>query len=257
MNQAGFTLIAHRGFSSRAPENTFAAFDLALREGFDHFELDVRLTADGAPVVIHDATLDRTTDGSGPVAAATLEEILRLDAGLWFQGDDTYRSERIPTLADLLERYREKAHIHLELKSSEPELPTTVAAMLGTSGWLDVAAGKGDEAPGLAVISFNPDQLRRSKAVLPPDVRHSWLVERIDPWVLDEAEVLGVAGILPRTGATTAGLVRAAKARGFAVHVWDVRDPSGLDRLLELGISGATVDWPDVARDHLRGLFEA
>ena len=75
--------------------------------------------------------------------------------------------------------------------------------------------------------------------------------------MLDEAEVLGVAGVLPRAGAITASSVRAAKARGLAVHVWDVQVLSGLDRLLELGVSGATVDWPDVARNHLRGLLEA
>ena len=113
MKQAGFTLIAHRGFSSRAPENTFAAFDLALQEGFDHFELDVRLTADGVPVVIHDATLERTTDGSGPVAAVMLEELERLDAGSWFRGGRSYRGERVPALATLFDRYRGKAHIHL------------------------------------------------------------------------------------------------------------------------------------------------
>jgi glycerophosphoryl diester phosphodiesterase len=79
-----FTLIAHRGFSSSAPENTIAAFDLAIDEGFDNIELDAHLSADGVPVVIHDDTLDRTTNGSGPVSSLTLAELRDLDAGAWF-----------------------------------------------------------------------------------------------------------------------------------------------------------------------------
>ncbi len=77
-------MIAHRGFSSRAPENTIAAFDLAIDAGFDNIELDVHLSADGVPVVIHDDALDRTTDGSGQVSSLTLPELRALDAGAWF-----------------------------------------------------------------------------------------------------------------------------------------------------------------------------
>src|SRR5436309_6573418 len=91
MRVSAFMVIAHRGASSYAPENTFAAFDLAIRMGARHIELDVEATRDGHIVVIHDDTVDRTTDGSGPVAGHTLETLQALDAGSWFGGE--FRSE--------------------------------------------------------------------------------------------------------------------------------------------------------------------
>src|SRR5215207_5091471 len=101
-------VIAHRGASGQAPENTLPAFELAVQQGADAFELDVRLTRDGAPVVVHDATLERTTDLTGPVRARTLAELRMADAGHWFTADArrSYpfrgRGVRIPTLAEVL-----------------------------------------------------------------------------------------------------------------------------------------------------------
>ena len=119
----GFRLIAHRGFSALAPENTLAAFDLALASDFRHIELDVQLTADGVPVVIHDDTLGRTTDGSGPVAGSTLGEIKGLDAGSWFPNavERGYVGLRVPTLEEVLRRYAGKAHLLVELKPESTE----------------------------------------------------------------------------------------------------------------------------------------
>ena len=125
-----FILIAHRGASYDAPENTFEAFDLALRNGFDHVETDVQLSSDGHPVLIHDDTLDRTTTGSGIVTDATLAEIKALSAGSWFESPpdsigkkdaSSYTVSVVPTLDELCARYG-KFHVHLELKSTQPEL---------------------------------------------------------------------------------------------------------------------------------------
>lgn len=105
---AAHPVIAHRGSSAEAPENTLAAFEAAVQRGADALELDVRLTADGAPVVIHDSTLDRTTDGSGPVAAQTLAELRSVDAGSSFTPDRgrSYpfrgKGTQIPTLGEVL-----------------------------------------------------------------------------------------------------------------------------------------------------------
>src|SRR5919204_389354 len=106
-------VVAHRGASAGAPENTADAFELAIRHGADALELDVRLSADGVPVVIHDATLDRTTDGQGPVSGRTAAELQRLDAGARFtrDGGRTFpfrgQGSRIPTLADVLRAFPE------------------------------------------------------------------------------------------------------------------------------------------------------
>ena len=159
-----FLLIAHRGFSASAPENTFAAFELAISEGFSNIELDAQLSADGVPVVFHDAEVDRTTDGVGSVANLSLSELRALDAGRWFAPE--FSGERVPTLAEVLERLDGRAHIHLELKSKEPVLPGLVAEILRRSGWLTETGDAPGSPLGLTISSFSLPQLQRSLAFL-------------------------------------------------------------------------------------------
>jgi glycerophosphoryl diester phosphodiesterase len=109
-----FLNIAHRGASGHAPENTMAAFDKAVEMKADYFELDVQMTKDGHLVVIHDTTVDRTTNGTGNVKDYTLKEIRQLDAGSWFGPE--YQGERIPTLDEVLDKYQGKIGILIELK---------------------------------------------------------------------------------------------------------------------------------------------
>ena len=112
-----FMNIAHRGASSYAPENTFAAYDKALAMGVNHIELDVHLTRDGHIVVIHDDTVDRTTNAHGSVADFTLDELRALDAGSWF--DPEYAGERIRSLGETLEHYKGRLYFHIEIKQRE------------------------------------------------------------------------------------------------------------------------------------------
>jgi hypothetical protein len=106
-----FVVIAHRGDSECAPENTTCAFNLALMNGFAHFETDCQLTKDSTVVILHDEKLGRTNDGAGCAWDHTIEELKRLDAGSWFS--EKYIGVRIPTLEELLDRYSQRAHIHL------------------------------------------------------------------------------------------------------------------------------------------------
>ena len=110
-----FLNIAHRGASAYAPENTFSTFDKALALGINHIELDVHFNSDRHVVVIHDDTVNRTTNGSGRVASQTLAQLRALDAGSWF--GPQYSEERIPSLDEVLERYKGKAHFHIEIKA--------------------------------------------------------------------------------------------------------------------------------------------
>src|SRR5687768_5015599 len=114
MSPSAFMVIAHRGASSYAPENTLAAFDLALHMTVHQIELDVHFSRDGHIVVIHDDTVDRTTNGSGPVASKTLAELRAVDAASWF--GVRFAGERIPTFGEVLERYKGRVHIHTEIK---------------------------------------------------------------------------------------------------------------------------------------------
>ena len=113
-------VIAHRGASSYAPENTLAAFDLALAMGARHLELDVHLSSDGHVVVIHDDTVDRTTNGSGTVTGHTLAALQELDAGSWFGA--AFAGARIPTLDEVLARYQGRVHVHTEIKGHDGSL---------------------------------------------------------------------------------------------------------------------------------------
>ena len=102
------TPIRHRGASSYAPENTFAAFDLAVEMEIEEIELDVQFTSDSHIIVIHDETLDRTTDSTGPVSALTLEEFQSLDAGSWF--DEKFSGEKVPTLDQVFDQFEIKSY---------------------------------------------------------------------------------------------------------------------------------------------------
>ncbi len=109
-------VVAHRGFSGKAPENTIAAFNLALETGVSMIEFDVQMSKDNKVVVIHDSTVDRTTDGTGKVSDMELHELKMLDAGSWF--DEKYRNERIPTLEEAIELIIPDALVNIELKSN-------------------------------------------------------------------------------------------------------------------------------------------
>lgn len=248
-----FTLIAHRGYSSRAPENTFFAFDLALQEGFDNFELDAQITKDGQLVVFHDQTVDRVTNGSGEVSDHTLEEIQALDPAAYFEGEGDlpdFSGAYIPTLDEFLGRYAGRAHPHLELKSREAELPTMVADALKRHGWLDVADSGTFDAPGLTVSSFWADQLYRSKLRL-PNVRHGWLVNEVTEETVAAAIKLGFDSVYPRAGTATSETVSHAYDRGLSVRGWGVGNDDDLARIRRSGAAGTTVNWPGEAKAFL------
>ena len=250
-----FGLIAHRGASEDAPEATIASFDLALASGFGHIELDAQLTADVVPVVVHDDAFDRTTDGSGPVAEATLAQVKELDAGSWFENaaELGYIGLRVPTLDEVLQRYAGRAHVYIELKSEQPRLPRAVAGLVERHGWLKAASGDPEAVPGLTVISFHLEQLGRSQVFM-PEVRHGWLV-----WALDSVDTrlagrMGLRSLYPYVGAVTPQAVEEARSAGLVVGVWGIRSLGDLARAVEVGASGATVDWPAAALDFLRGM---
>ena len=111
-------IAAHRGFSAQYPENTMASFEAAVQAGAHMIELDVTLSRDEEVVVIHDDTVDRTSDGSGPVRAFTLRELKQLDAGRWFQ--PRFSGEKIPALKEVLAAFKDRIWINIEIKPQDP-----------------------------------------------------------------------------------------------------------------------------------------
>jgi glycerophosphoryl diester phosphodiesterase len=135
MTTAHFMVIAHRRASVYAPENTLAAFDLALQMGCRHLDLDVDVSRDGQIVVMHDETVDRTTNGTGPVGSQTLAELRALDAGACF--GTQFAGEWIPTYAEVLERYRGRVHLHTELKGRAPHQAQCTADLMRQFGMVE------------------------------------------------------------------------------------------------------------------------
>jgi len=147
-------IIAHRGASKYAPENSYASFETALRQGAIAFELDTMLTSDNVPVVIHDRELERTTNGSGLVGDTHSDDLKNLDAGCWFS--DEYKGEKIPFLKDVLIRYQKNVLIIIELKnlhSSRDQLPEIVTEMVRELKMID----------NVILSSFIPRNLKRAR----------------------------------------------------------------------------------------------
>ena len=225
-------VIAHRGASSSAPENTLAAFDLALEMGARHLELDVELTRDGHVVVIHDDTVDRTTDGSGPVTAHTLDELRRLDAGRWF--GPAFAGERIPTYEDVLVRYRGRAHLHTEVKGRSPELSRQTVDLIRRHGM-------GQE---ITITSFQRVRLEEVRAYA-PELPTGWLVTDVSETTLAEARRLGLVQLCPRAPLVTRELVQRLHAMGFVVRAWGVGTEDLMRQVVEVGADGMTVNFPE------------
>lgn len=231
MTPTGFMAIAHRGASSYAPENTFAAFDLAIEMGARHLELDVHFSSDGHLVVIHDDTVDRTTDGSGPVTSRSLAALTALDAGAWF--DPRFKGERIPTLGAVLERYW-GAHLHVELKGHSAGLAQRAVDMIRSSGI----------ATNVTITSFQKAKLEETRAYA-PELPTGWLVGEVSDAVVAQARALGLTQLCPRAGAVTPELVSRLHAEGLVVRAWGVATEDLMRRVVTAGADGMTVNFPD------------
>lgn len=233
-----FMAIAHRGASSYAPENTFAAYDLALEMGARHIELDVHLTTDGQVVVIHDDLLDRTTDGSGPVAAHSLAELLRLDAGARF--DPAYAGARIPTLSEVLARYGARVHLHIEIKGTTPGLVPATVALIRQHG----LEGQ------VTITSFHLSALEETRRIA-PELPTGWLVSVVNEAIVADTLRLGLTQLCPRADGVTPALVEDLHARGLVVRAWGVSDEALMRAAVDAGVDGMTVNFPDVLLAYL------
>jgi len=231
MTPTGFMAIAHRGASSYAPENTFAAFDLAIEMGARHLELDVHFSSDGHLVVIHDDTVDRTTDGSGPVTSRSLAALTALDAGAWF--DPRFTGERIPTLGAVLERYW-GAHLHVELKGHSAGLAQRAVDMIRSSGI----------ATNVTITSFQKAKLEETRAYA-PELPTGWLVGEVSDAVVAQARAMGLTQLCPRAGAVTPELVSRLHAEGLVVRAWGVATEDLMRQVVTAGADGMTVNFPD------------
>jgi len=247
-------VFAHRGGSGLAPENTVAAFDHGLALGADGLELDVHLSRDGRAVVHHDAHLERTTNGSGPIAARSVQELAQIDAGYRFcrDGDFPFRGRGlcVPTLAGVLERYA-AARIIIELKNGTEALARAALEEVRRANALDRVCFAGEHASGLRVIR------RLEPAAATSAAREEIRRALVRSWISLPAGGAGVVAFqVPETKGpiriVSPRFVRAAHRAGRVVQVWTVDRAEDMRRLLGWGADGIITDRPDVAVEVVR-----
>lgn len=229
----------HRGASGEAPENTLPAIELALRQGADGVEVDVQVSRDGRIVVLHDETVDRTTDGKGAVKGLPWSTLQRLDAS---GGDNRFAGSRIPLLADVLDLTR-NAILNIELKNDRVAYPGLEEQILA-----DVAAA--GAADRVVLSSFNRRSLTHLRHLgVSSSVGLLYHRPRLRPG--REAQRLGATAVHPPLHSTTARLVRRIHRRGLPVHVWTVNDDDDVRRMARFGVDAVITDHPARVRDAL------
>lgn len=253
-----FLHFAHQGGGLLAPENTLAAFDLGAAYQPDALELDIQLTRDGVVVVSHDPTVDRMTNGQGPVARFTLAELQRLDAGYRFttDGGQTYpfrgQGVTIPTLHAVFERFPDLL-INIDLKEPQPGKEERLWATIQAAGATD----------RVIVGSFVCASLRRFRALTRGAVATSACPAEVAAFTLARPlytarllrpafQALQVPEAQGRIRIVTPASIRAAHRLGSKVHVWTINARADMERLLGWGVDGIMTDRPDVLADVLR-----
>lgn len=235
---------AHRGARLHAPENTLPAFQLAVEHGADGIELDVYLSADGIPVVIHDSNLERTTNGSGSVARKTLAELKTLDAGRHFSPD--FSGVQIPTLEEVFETLGEHLLFNVELKGwgRGAQMAEAVAAMIRRYGL----------ERRVLVSSFNPVNLIHLWR-LAKDVPVGYLYERVGSLVgwITRRLIGRHAAQHPHYSMVNEQYMTWARKHHYRVNVWTVNEADDIRRMCNLGVDMIITDDPKRAGDIIRG----
>jgi glycerophosphoryl diester phosphodiesterase len=222
------------------PENTMTSFAHALELGADWIECDVHLSRDGAVVVIHDETLDRTTDGHGLVKDQTLAELKALDAGAWFSS--AYAGERIPTLDELLAFARDRQTvIDIEIKNA----PLYYA---GIEDAVVAALDRNEMSENAIVISFDHAAVQRVKSLDPRVATGVLYAGRPVDAGVHLARQTGADALLPHWAYVTSDDINTVHAAGLAVAPWATSDPDILRRLVQIGVDGIGTNHPDVLR---------
>jgi glycerophosphoryl diester phosphodiesterase len=237
-------VIGHRGASGHAPEHTFASYERALQIGVDYIEQDLQMTSDGVLVVMHDATLDRTTSCDGPVIERTLAEVKRCDAGSWFGSG--FSDQRVPTLRELFERYRLTVNYYIETKNPEdaPGMEEKLLELIDEFGLRETAVTRWQ----VLIQSFSRESLLKIRgfdARLPliqliEKEHDSKAIRAMLPEIAEYA-----VGIGPSRLSVDRALVDTVHAHRLVIHPYTVNDPADLRKLSELGVDGVFTDFPD------------
>ncbi|HKJ67809.1 MAG TPA: glycerophosphodiester phosphodiesterase family protein [bacterium] len=223
-------ITAHRGASGLYPENTLIAINAAIRRGAQYAEIDVQETADGVVVLLHDITLERTTDLTGSIGDVTYSQVQSADAGSWFAAE--YQNEPIPTLAQVMDAVRGKIRLNIEIKMDEQQntLPEKVVNLINEH----------DFREHCIVTSFDRDAIRRVKT-LQPAITTGYIFSELpeEDVFTGECELLSV-----HYQVVTPDFVARARQSNKAIHAWTVNNLGETHRLIELGVDNIITNYP-------------
>jgi glycerophosphoryl diester phosphodiesterase len=245
-----FRIIAHRGASGYAPENTMAAFKRAVAMGCVEVETDVCFTKDRRLLLLHDDTLDRTTDGSGRPEDFTLDELGRLDAGSWtderLSWDRDYSGERLITLEELLDAFGTALTYHVEIKNPTPGLVPAIIAAVAERGLLD----------RVFIAAVDDDASLQEAMRLAPGIRVACApvaALRADgPRAIERCAANGYAMVTLNASNQSRELVELAHSLGMEARSSGIATRDRMIAATEIGCNGMTINWPDWLMDHVR-----
>ncbi|WED22780.1 glycerophosphoryl diester phosphodiesterase [Vibrio sp. JC009] len=232
-------IMGHRGAAALAPENTLAGVRAAVKAGVSWIEVDTQLSADGVPVITHDASVARCTDGEGQVAELTLRELKKLDAGSWFGPE--FSKEPIPTLEELLVFCAEnQVGINLELKvhceSQVEALVKSVATVIRQSSF---PAGQ------LLISSFSKGAIEEIKQAL-PEIRIGYITEEETTDYLQELARLDMYSVHVNQKILTQPMAEAILAAGYELNIWTMNNPEKRNDFEQIGVSNIITDDPSL-----------
>jgi len=234
-----FIVLGHRGAKGHAPENTMPSFYKAIELGANMFELDIHMSRDGVLVVMHDKTVDRTTNGTGKVSDLTWDEIQRLDAGSWFGPE--FAGTKVPRLEEVFEELADKILIDVEIKAGEEGPYPGIVDRL-----VDLVKGAGITERVL-ITSFHPQYLKEARAKL-PGAQLGLIFDKERPDAIGEAVAEGWQVLHPHLRWVTKEWVEEAHAAGLLVRGWNPNEVEPMRRLIEAGVDGVGTDFPERLR---------
>jgi glycerophosphoryl diester phosphodiesterase len=245
-----FLVIAHQGGDGLRPGNTMPAFAHAVELGVDVLEMDMHATEDGVLVLMHDETVDRTTDGTGLIRKMSFDELRELDAGYDWSSDDgstyPYRGQGIvvPALSEVLEAFPQM-RFNIEIKQREPSIAEPFCQTLRDYDMVD----------RVLVASFHPESITQFRAACPevatsavePEIRRLYTLNLLflSAFYPSPATAFQVPEYSGETHVVTSRFVRGAQGRNVQVHVWTVNETEDMERMLEVGVDGIITDRPD------------
>lgn len=254
--QEGVMVIAHQGGEWLRPSNTLVAFDHAMELGVDVLEMDIHQTKDNVIILMHDDTVDRTTDGSGTITELSFAEIRELDAGYYWTDDDgatyPYRGQgiQVPTLEEMFQRYPDM-RMNIEIKQETPSMVRPFCQLIRDYNMEDkILVGTFHQATVEEFREVCPDVLT---SMVEPEIQHFFGLNTAFLGALFQAP--GTAFQVPLTSSlpiigevdvVTERFIRAAHSHNIQVHAWTINETAEMERLIALGIDGIITDRPDL-----------